>query len=934
MSDRGATLVLTVVTLLLALGLFRVWNGAGYDENGYHNWLTSVLLDGDLDLSNDLMSSTVNPDEMFLGSEFISDAGVLRPHFSIGPSVLEFPAVLVAALIESWRHESSLDRHAWPLRAAVSLIGLGLGFHGLLLVHSTLRRFHGAGTSAAAAGLAVFGSPALAYMTLHSAMAHAHSLWASAVVWWLTVKLWDESRGECGALSSRRLSSDWALGLAIGLGGLLRWSALVWGAPAAMIYLLRVIRGPCRRRALTRSLMAAGAATLVFSIQLAAWNATLGSPFSSPHGSTFFRDMGSWALTEVLFSRWYGLLTSHPWLILALIGLPLWVRRAPALGLGGIVSLSGLWMINASVRDWWGGVAFGGRRWCEAMPLLAFGFASMLELLPGGTIRRAVGIGVTAGLLGLNAALAILWSRELVAEDWWGHFPIFRDLAAAVTGSPLALAEGDLWTLSLLRPSNAHVSLALGAGIFVTVLTPWLLGPARGLPPWPRRGAGRLTALATAHVITCLVVVISAGLRAPHVESHLRLRGVLRSAAPGEFPWPPLDRSRLESGHTSPLILLFEGSSRLVNGEQQGGADVLRRLESVEPRTARLQVLRLSASAELRRQAALALFDLSRWQDPEVERMLTGASVALGLAPSLSGYTLSPAASLDAFLAGRAAIAQGASLEEHERDLRWHLWSRHPFDQSNAFRLMDLLERSGDHDRARAVCDRLSRLSGVRLECLLRLLESHPGERPDHLLAAVQFHGLLHLQTLDMGRTVSHAETTAARVEAVGGAVWGERFRQSLFACQWEAARAARGDELRNLSDAILRYAALHPDRVDSQLARIEVLALGAHWIDAIRAAAAARHAFPSETNWFSALWVTTAQMSIDDVVAAGSMLEEIFKEAEQPLAWVALAHRATALQEHGVALTMWRQAAGRGFADGEIAGAIRALEAASARRP
>ena len=98
---------------------------------------------------------------------------------------------------------------------------------------------------------------------------------------------------------------------------------------------------------------------------------------------------------EVLWSSRNGLFAMSPILYVGAFGLLLLWRRDRLATLAALTVLGAMVFLNGAVQDWWGGAAFGGRRFDATLPLLVLGTALALE-------RSAA------------------WVAQLPAASWWG----------------------------------------------------------------------------------------------------------------------------------------------------------------------------------------------------------------------------------------------------------------------------------------------------------------------------------------------------------------------------------------------------------------------------------------------------------------------------------------------------------------------------------
>ena len=102
------------------------------------------------------------------------------------------------------------------------------------------------------------------------------------------------------------------------------------------------------------------------------------------------------ALWAVLVSDNHGLLSWTPIVLLALAGLVPLLRRNPVIGWAAIGFVGVTWYVNAAVADWWGGEAFGARRFISCYPVFVIGLAALFAGLRRSVTARAIAFGFTA----------------------------------------------------------------------------------------------------------------------------------------------------------------------------------------------------------------------------------------------------------------------------------------------------------------------------------------------------------------------------------------------------------------------------------------------------------------------------------------------------------------------------------------------------------
>lgn len=411
---RGRRLLVGLFVLTLPLVTVRV---RGADEIEYFSYLRSLAFDRDLDFTNEYTHFVERDPQGLAGfrATFLDgrEPATGRPinFASVGPALLWSPFYLVAhvAVVAARAVGSSVpaDGFSWPYTAAAAYGSALLGFAGLLLAHDALTR-HGA-FPAAAATLSVAGlwlaTPALYYLTLAPAFAHACSLFAVSLLVWL----WLRARGR----AEGRALADWALvGLAGGLCGLVReQDALYLAVPATGLLWDAVRRRDPLGFAARASVMGCAAA-LVFVPQLCAYHAINGR-FGPSRFVTRKMDFLSPHFFQVLFDPGHGLFVWAPLLLVAAVGLGLLLARRVELAACLVAGLVLQFWINGAVESWSQAGAFGSRRFVSATSVFAWGLAAVLALvLP--RLRTGAAAAVLAVFVWWNVSLMIQFGLKLM----------------------------------------------------------------------------------------------------------------------------------------------------------------------------------------------------------------------------------------------------------------------------------------------------------------------------------------------------------------------------------------------------------------------------------------------------------------------------------------------------------------------------------------
>jgi hypothetical protein len=493
--DPGLWVLAGALLVLLGL-LFSHRERITSDGVDHYVYLRSLAVDHDLDLANDY--EVVSPRGASVEPQ--TPLGRTGNVHAIGPALLWAPFYATADVVTRLRGRPA---DGWnPLyRDLVAVGSLLYGWVGLVLVYGIARPEGRGPALLASLGLA-FGTFLYWYLAFAPTMAHATGFAAAALfVWsWLRPAPHGVRRGLL-------------LGAALGLAALNRWSSVLLVLLPA-VEAIRHARKPTEWRALAQEALAGALAFLVvFSPQMIVWKRLYGSFLTVPQGARFVTGNAAW--DGVLFSPHHGLFSWSPLLYLGALGLALFAAREPWRGLAALAFLLALTRANAGVADWWGGSAFGGRRFESALPLFGLGLA--LAVARGAEVSRRHPL-VLPGLLvcafvAFNLLVAAQYrSGALSYSDPVSFEEMGRGAVSAVdraVGSPFSLpgalvawlrtgrAPADYESLYMRRP-HARWTLRMGEGDRLFLEDGW--GPPRteegtGLRSIVRESAGLVVPL-------------------------------------------------------------------------------------------------------------------------------------------------------------------------------------------------------------------------------------------------------------------------------------------------------------------------------------------------------------------------------------------------------------------------------------------------------
>ncbi len=402
-----------------------------------------MLVDGDLDLSDEYQAAfdahvALNPD-LFTAR---TPTGLLADYFPAGPAILAAPFYAGALAL----HPDGRPIFGPPFTTAFALASLFYGLLALALTYRLCRLVEPAeaGAGVAAAALA---TPLAYYLVYAPSYSHTFSAFAVALFLWT----WWRGRERRGVLG-------WLwLGFLGGLMGLVRFQ----DGPLAAIALLDL------PRARWRVLLALPGLLAGFAPQVALDVLMFGTWLPQrPAGQDLQLMPGHY--WQVLFSSYHGLFVWSPVLVVAVAGLALVRARELQLAFGYALLVEVV--IDGAAPDWWGGYAFGARRFLDLTPFFALGLAGAARRV--GPVVADVGLGVFAGW---NVVLMANLTYVQRSDHDPGYGGLLSGQLAALPHLPNLFAQGAaardlvLWPL-LHRPPAPEAGFALLAAETAAVL--------------------------------------------------------------------------------------------------------------------------------------------------------------------------------------------------------------------------------------------------------------------------------------------------------------------------------------------------------------------------------------------------------------------------------------------------------------------------------
>jgi Dolichyl-phosphate-mannose-protein mannosyltransferase len=412
---------LLLVLFLLSLPLLNPWVRG--DGVGYYAYARAPLIEHSLDFTHDYQSAN----ESFRGERldesgqpktgYRTITGHLDNHFTVGPAVLWSPFLLAAhggvLLARALGSSVRADGFSAPYRFAMAFGTAIYGFLALLIAFRLARKYANP-SWAFLATLAIWWASSLpVYMYFNPSWSHAHSAFTAALFLWY----WERTREE-------RTARQWiVLGLITGLMLNVYYPNLmivaVVLAEAIWQYweYWRVTPEPDGagiRTLLSRQILFGAVVFVCLLPTFASRWIVYGGPFKT--GYLPIRDFlwRSPVFLKVLFSANHGLLSWTPVLVLSLLGLFLFVRRSPRVGIPFLAATVAFYLFISIYPDWAGISSFGNRFFISLSALFILGLAICLERVAGRfRSQRAAALACSAVL-----ACFALWNLGMIYQ--WG----------------------------------------------------------------------------------------------------------------------------------------------------------------------------------------------------------------------------------------------------------------------------------------------------------------------------------------------------------------------------------------------------------------------------------------------------------------------------------------------------------------------------------
>ncbi len=401
----------------------------------YYVYVRSAVLDGDLDFLNDYtIYQSFNTEDPIKKKEMLerkTPIGMAANFFSVGPAVLWSPLFIASHFIATVLGQAS-DGFSFWYEAPILFLSIAYGFIGILLIDRVVAGMFSRFAAFVSILSIWLATNVVYYMGVSPSASHVLSLFTSA----LFVYLWWRKSPHPSPLPEGegvRTRRDWFVwGLSAGLMALVRWQDILIAVLALFEWVKTTTDSPqpitdnrllitdyraspiVRRlpSAVVNGLLFLAGLFLAFLPQMFAWQMLYGSPLTAPQGGGFFQVLHP-EMLNVWFSTKRGLFAWSPILIFAVIGFVPLYQKNRLLGAAAIVIFVSESYVNSIVNDWWGGEAFGARRFISLMPFFALGLAAFIDY------ARA---RVSQTILLVALAAFIVWNNLFLLQyNLWLH---------------------------------------------------------------------------------------------------------------------------------------------------------------------------------------------------------------------------------------------------------------------------------------------------------------------------------------------------------------------------------------------------------------------------------------------------------------------------------------------------------------------------------
>jgi len=419
-SRRFPPLILLIL-FSVSLPLMNPWVRG--DGVGYYAFARALLIQRNLDFTADYQHANQGFRDARLDSAgtpkqlFRTRTGHLDNHFSVGPAMLWAPFLICAHIgvlfARALGAQTLADGFSLPYLLAMALGTLLYGFLALLLSYRVACRF-AAERWALLATIAIWWASSLpVYMYFNPSWSHAHSAFVVALFFWYWLRTRDS-----------RTAGQWiTLALIAGLALNVYYPnalALAVLVPEAIAGYSAAFKKSSSASTLPQLLVRHFLFCLVTLLVLLPTFLTKYVVYGGLF-ETGYIPVSQWSWSSpwflaLLFSANHGLFSWTPILLFAALGLFLFARKHPSVGLSALCVLLGFYYFMASYPDWPGISSYGNRFFVSLTVFFVLGLATVLEAAAAYFRNRVVGTAAIPAIV----CIFVLWNLGLIFQ-WGSH---------------------------------------------------------------------------------------------------------------------------------------------------------------------------------------------------------------------------------------------------------------------------------------------------------------------------------------------------------------------------------------------------------------------------------------------------------------------------------------------------------------------------------
>ncbi len=343
------------------------------DGIGYFSYLHTLVIDHNLDFTNEYQAvRTEHVGYYPLLIQSRTSTGMLADYFPVGAAMVSLPVYLITLAT----HPGGAPQFGPPFSVTLTLVSLLVGLLALVFTYRLASAVVAPRSALIGVAGAATATPFIYYLVYEPSYSHTFSACAVGAflyMWW-----WGRDR---------RSAAGWfALGLLGGLMGLIRYQ----DGPLLLIGLLD------KPRRWWHLLPFLAGVLVAFAPQLPIDQVLFGSLLPArPAGQDLQFFPGHYV--DVLFSSFHGLFSWSPILLLAVAGFALVPDRRLQLAFAYAFLLE--LALGGAAPDWFGGFAFGMRRFVSLTPFFAIGLAALAQRVSPRISWAVIGAFVAWNLL-------------------------------------------------------------------------------------------------------------------------------------------------------------------------------------------------------------------------------------------------------------------------------------------------------------------------------------------------------------------------------------------------------------------------------------------------------------------------------------------------------------------------------------------------------